>query len=404
MRKISLALGILIVLALGVLALNWSNMQRLLMVKDFLDPDRVVYNFAHAGEAFHRRDLKITAPEQEWGANITPLPEKVTILGDVVSVNAFLKDTDAVALLVIKDGIIRYEDYYQGAQPEDHRISWSVAKSFLSALIGAAVDRGDIKSVKDPMERYAPALKGTAYEGVSIRDVLNMSSGVKFNEDYFDSNSDVSKMTYQLAVSGSLDEFTTRYKEQDFEPGEFMRYVSIDTHALGMVLKGATGQTPSENFENVLGTHLGFSQGIHYITDSSGSEYVLGGLNMSARDYALLGQLFLQKGVWNGAQIISKDWVAESTANSAPPRLDGGKLGYGYQWWVPMKRPEPDFASDFTAAGFYGQHVYVNPTHGTVIVKLSVFKNASEIDADGVPHGLKAMEFYRGLSEYYGGE
>jgi CubicO group peptidase (beta-lactamase class C family) len=401
MRKLFTAFGAMAILGLGILALNWGSVQRLLMVKDFLNPERVVYNFAHAGDAFHRRDLVTSAPEHMWERAPRPLPETVNILGENVSVEAFLTDTDAVALLVIKDGIIRFEDYYQGAQAGDHRISWSVSKSFLSAMIGAAVDRGDIKTLDDNMDIYAPRLKGTAYEGVSIRNVLNMSSGVKFNEDYFDSNSDVSKMTYLLAVSGSLDAFTTRYKDHDFKAGEFMRYVSIDTHALGMVLRGATGKTASENFEDVLGRHLGFSEGIHYITDSEGSEYVLGGLNMTARDYALLGQLFLQKGVWNGEQVISKDWVHESTAPSAPPPLEGGRLGYGYQWWVPMPRPEPHFQNDFSAAGFYGQHIYVNPDHGTVIVKLSTFKDASEVDENGVSHGLLAMEFYRGLSEYY---
>lgn len=402
MRKIFLGLAVLLVLGGGLLALNWSSIQRLLLVKDFLAPDRVVYNFAHTDSAFHKRTLEITAAEQSWQSAPVALPEQVEILGKPQSVASFLHDTDAVALLVIKDGIIRFENYYQGAMAHDHRISWSVAKSFLSTLIGAAIDRGDIQSVDDNMETYAPALKGTAYEGVSLRNVLNMSSGVRFNEDYFDSNSDVSKMTYQLAVSGSLDEFTTRYKERDFEPGSAMRYVSIDTHALGMMLKGATGKTVSQNFEQVLGAHLGFSQGIYYITDSAGNEYVLGGLNMSARDYALLGQLFLQEGTWNGVQVISKDWVAKSTANSAPPRLDGGQLGYGYQWWVPIPRPEPEFANDYVAAGFYGQHIYVNPSHGTVIVKLSTFKDATETNEDGVPYNRLAMEFYRSLSQYYG--
>lgn len=385
----------------GGLALNWGNIQRLLLVKDFLDPEKVVYNFAHAGEGFHHKILKINAPEQVWPTALQALPNSLNILGDAKSTHDFLKDTDATALLVIKDGKILFEDYYQGAKAGDHRISWSVAKSFLSTLIGAAIDRGDIASVEDTMESYAPALKGTAYEGISIRHVLNMSSGVRFNEDYFDNDSDVVKMTNILAVKGSLDEFTTRYKERDFEPGTAMRYVSIDTHALGMVLRGATGKTTSENFENVLGRHLGFSQGIYYLTDSEGSEYVLGGLNMSARDYALLGQLFLQGGQWHGQQIISEKWVRESTANSAPPRLDGGKLGYGYQWWVPAPRPEPEFSGDYVAAGFYGQHVYVNPDHGTVIVKLSTFKDASEVNEDGVAYGLIAMEFYRSLSQHY---
>ena len=388
-------------IGLVLLVMNWGNIQRLLLVKDFLDPKQVVYNFAHAGDAFHKRELKVSAAKQVWPEDLQPMVDELSINDHSIKTVNFLEQTDAVALLVIKDGTIVYENYYQGAERGEHRISWSVAKSFLSALIGAAIDRGDIISVEDTMDKYAPSLKGTVYEGVAIRNVLNMSSGVRFNENYFDNNSDVVKMTNILAINGSLDEFTTRYKDRDFEPGKYMRYVSIDTHALGMVLKGATGKTPSENFEEVLGSKLGFSDGIYYITDSDANEYVLGGLNMTARDYALLGQLFLQKGAWNGEQIISESWVAESTANSAPPRLDGGQLGYGYQWWIPVPRPEPEFSNDYLAAGFYGQHVYVNPTHGTVIVKLSTFKDASEVNEEGIPHGQIAMEFYRELSAHY---
>ncbi|MEP6342296.1 MAG: serine hydrolase [Maricaulaceae bacterium] len=401
MRKFLIVFGSLGIIGLAILAMNLGNIQRLLLVKDYLDPERVVYNFAHAGDAFHKRELAVKAPEYVWPENLRPLAQTLTVNNQSITTTEFLDDTDAVALLVIKDGVVLYENYYQGAAQGDHRISWSVAKSFLSTLIGAAIERGDITSVEDPMEKYAPTLKGTAYEGVAIRHVLNMSSGIRFNEDYFDNNSDVTKMTHILAVNGSLDEFTTRYKERDFEPGTAMRYVSIDTHALGMVLKGATGQSTSENFEDVLGTKLGFSEGIYYLTDSEGNEYVLGGLNMTARDYALLGQLFLQKGAWKGEQIISESWVAESTANSAPPRLDGGLLGYGYQWWVPAPRPEAEFQNDYVAAGFYGQHIYVNPNHGTVIVKLSTFKDASEVNEDGVSYGQIAMEFYRALSQYY---
>ena len=401
-RFLIICAGAGLVLAL-ILALNWTNIQRLLIVKDFLDEDKVVYNFSHAGDAFHKRELNVAAPVNIWDSAPAPLPETLTFMGQPSAVSDYLDKTNAVALLVIKDGVIRFENYYQGVDAQDRWISWSVAKSFLSTLIGAAVERGDISSIEDPMEQYAPALKGTAYEGVSIRHVLNMSSGVRFNEDYFDNDSDVVKMTNILAIGGSLDEFTAQYKARDFEPGSAMRYVSIDTHALGMVLKGATGKTPSENFEQVLGNKLGFSQGIYYLTDSEGSEYVLGGLNMSARDYALLGQLFLQEGQWNGQQVISKSWVAESTANSAPPRLDGGPLGYGYQWWVPVARPEPEFANDYVAAGFYGQHIYVNPDHGTVIVKLSTFKDASELNDDGISYGQITMEFFRALSQHYAG-
>ncbi len=404
MRKISIGFSVILVILLGLLALNWGNIQRLLLVKDFLDPDNVVTNFAQAGDAFHKRELEVTVPEHKWDREPQALPAQINLLGKTITPQSYMEATDTVALLVIKDDKVLFEDYYKGAKAEDHRISWSVAKSFLSSLIGAAIDRGEIKSVNDTMDTYAPALKGTVYEGVAIKDVLRMSSGVRFSEDYFDNNSDVVKMTNILAIKGSLDEFTTRYKDRDFKPGEFIRYVSIDTHAIGMVLSGATGKSPSENFEDVLGSQLGFSQGIHYITDSEGGEYVLGGLNMSARDYALFGKLFLQDGVWDDQQLISKSWVDESTARADIPRADGGPLGYGYQWWRPILRDGTLYQDDYYAAGFYGQFIYVNPEANMIIVKLSVFPDSSEKDENGLPQGVKATEFFRELTAYYAGQ
>jgi len=404
MRKISIGFSVILVILLGLLALNWGNIQRLLLVKDFLDPDNVVTNFAQAGDAFHKRELEVTVPEHKWEREPQALPAQINLLGKTITPQSYMEATDTVALLVIKDDKVLFEDYYKGAKAEDHRISWSVAKSFLSSLIGAAIDRGEIKSVNDTMDTYAPALKGTVYEGVAIKDVLRMSSGVRFSEDYFDNNSDVVKMTNILAIKGSLDEFTTRYKDRDFKPGEFIRYVSIDTHAIGMVLSGATGKSPSENFEDVLGSRLGFSQGIHYITDSEGGEYVLGGLNMSARDYALFGKLFLQDGVWDDQQLISKSWVDESTARADIPRADGGPLGYGYQWWRPILRDGTLYQDDYYAAGFYGQFIYVNPEANMIIVKLSVFPDSSEKDENGLPQGVKATEFFRELTAHYAGQ
>ena len=227
------------------------------------------------------------------------------------------------SLLVLHDGHVVHESYHQGTDPEDLRISWSMAKSYLSALFGILVEEGAIASLDDPVTAYAPALEGSAYDGASIRNVLQMTSGVTFNEDYLDYYSDINRMGRVLALGGSMDGFAAGLSDREAEPGARWKYVSIDTHVLGMVLRGATGRDiPALMSEKVIAP-LGLEASPYYLSDGEGVAFVLGGLNMRSRDYARFGLMYEQMGEYQGQQIVPRDWVAASTRAgwpSAPPK------------------------------------------------------------------------------------
>ena len=343
---------ILLVLVAVIIGL-WKReeIKRLLAVNSLFSAEKIVNNFSHMDDAFlsvpvprgdgpttelrYGPDFRLPAPVQEW-----------------------IADRNVTALVILKDGEIVHEDYFLGTQPEDKRISWSVAKSYLSALVGILLEEGKITSLDDPVIQYAPALKGGAYDGASIRNVLNMASGVTFNEDYLDYDSDINRMGRVLALGGEMDVFASDLSESFAEPGTEWKYVSIDTHVISMVVRGATGRSIAELLSEKVIAPMGLEYAPYYLTDGVGTAFVLGGLNLTARDYARFGQMFLQGGMWNGQQIVPRDWVAASTTPTAP-----GGAGYGYQWWIPAGS-QP---GEYMARGVYGQYIYVNTDSGVVI-------------------------------------
>jgi len=225
-----------------------------------------------------------------------------------------------------------------------------------------------------------------------------MASGVRFNEDYLDYDSDINRMGRVLALGQSMDGFAASLKTRDREPGARTHYVSIDTHVLGMVLRAATGQGADEYVsEHILG-RLGLEGDAYYLSDREKNPFVLGGLNMRTRDYARFGLMFAQKGQLNGQQIVSEAWISESTGNSAPPPIDevagtdDGLLGYGYQWWV---APKPR-KGEFFAHGIYGQFIYIDQTRKTVIAT-----NAADLgftEGDGRVT-LEHIAFFRAIAD-----
>ncbi len=375
---------LVLVVILGAVAL-WKkdDIARLLAVNSLFSEEKIVKNFSHMDEMFYNEPLVL--PEGE-ASPLEPNPM------DMPDLSQWVKDRTVTGLVVLKDGQLVHESYYQGTADTDRRISWSVAKSFLSALMGIVLAEGDIASIGDQVTKYAPSLKGSAYEGATIRNVLNMASGVHFDEDYLDFNSDINKMGRVLALGGSMDEFAAGITERDRAPGEAWQYVSIDTHVLGMVIRGATGRSIKELMVEKLLTPLGLEADPYYLTDGNGVAFVLGGLNMRTRDYARLGQLFLQYGVWNGAQLVPADWVLASTENSAPNTPEG--VGYGFQWWLPTDGDE----GEYFARGIYGQYIYVNPTKGVVIAL-----NAADRDFTKPGANQQNIDMFRAIANRVSG-
>ncbi len=355
-----------LVLAAVVVGL-WQREQitRLLAVNSLFSAEKIVQNFSHMDAAF----LTTPVPRGTGPTAELPYGEDAKLPDDVMP---WLNNRNVTALVVLKHGAIVHESYYKGTAPEDLRISWSVAKSYLSALFGVLLHEGAIASIDDPVTKYAPSLIGGAYEKASIRNVLNMASGVTFDEDYLDQKSDINRMGRVLALGGSMDEFAADINESFAEPGAEWKYVSIDTHILSMVVRGATGRPIAELLSEKIIAPMGLEHEPYYLTDGFGTAFVLGGLNLTTRDYARMGQMFLQNGNYNGTQIVPQDWVAASTVPSAPTAT--GKIGYGYQWWIPQGAVE----GEFMARGIYGQYVYVNRTRDVVIATNAADKKFRE--------------------------
>jgi CubicO group peptidase (beta-lactamase class C family) len=258
-----------------------------------------------------------------------------------------------------------------------------------------------VKSLDDKVEEYAPSLKGSAYEGATIRNVLNMASGIRFNEDYMDPKSDINDMGRILGLGGSMDKYAAGLTAREVPAGQRWQYVSIDTHIAAMVLRAATGKTLHELFNETYSANLGFDEAPYYLTDGKDVAFALGGLNLTTRDYAKFGQLFEQDGQFGGRQVIPAEWVAASTVHSAPTQSDRG-VGYGFQWWVPMPQNGDSNAGDYSAAGIYGQYIYVNPAKNIVIAKNGADREFA-YPQEGYGHSMNVnFDLFRSLADQLG--
>ncbi len=292
------------------------------------------------------------------------------------NIRQFLDETETSGLIVLRDGRVILEEYALGSSEQTPWISWSVAKSVVSAMVGIAINDGLIESVRDPITRYIPELAGSAYDGVAIEDILEMSSGARWDEGYGDWTSDITRFGAEIVLGRSQDEFAASLTRQR-PPGTFNHYNSTDSQVLGMLLVRVTGKPLSAYTEEKLWQPLQMEHDAYWITDERGMELAFGGFNATLRDYARFGELYRNHGRWAGKQIVPESWVTASTV-PGKPHLQPGKrsgsdtiLGYGYQWWTPPTGNE----GEYSAIGIYNQFVYVNPKQGVVIAKTSANKD-----------------------------
>lgn len=357
-KRAGLAGLALILAAGGAAVLKYEEFTRLLAVNTLFAPEKIVGNFSDMRGAFRWTPLRGTPGAPLPGGTATPLP---------MTADQWIIDRNITGLVVLRGGQVAHESYHLGTGPDDLRISWSVAKSFLSLLTGILVEEGRI-DLSDPVEKYAPELATSAYAGATVQDVLQMESGVAFDEDYFNRDSDINRMGRVIALGGALDAFTAALDARDRVPGDEMKYVSMDTHVLGMVLRGATGASVPELMSERLTGPMGIGDA-YYLTDGDGTAFVLGGLNMTTRDYARMGLMVAQGGRLDGEQIVPERWVNISTVPSA--KTEPGNMRYGYQWWMPADgRP-----GEVMAQGVYGQFVYIDRARDVVIAVNSADRN-----------------------------
>ncbi len=356
-------IGLVAVVAAAAVSI-WKREEitRLIAVNSLFDAQKIVHNFSNMNAAFLNIEL------DRGDGPVSDLPKGDSFVMPA-GYDEWVRTRSVTSTLVLKDGVIAHEAYYLGTTAQDRRISWSVAKSYLSALFGILVEEGAIASLDDPVVKYAPSLEGGAYSEATVLNVLQMSSGITFDEDYLAYDSDINRMGRVLALGGKMDDFTAGLTHSFAPAGQEWKYTSIDTHVVGMIARGATGRSVPDLLSEKILSKLGQEQPAYYLTDGVGVAFVLGGLNLTTRDYARFGQMILQDGAWNGEQIVPADWVAASTLPSA--KTKDGQIGYGYQWWVPVGAIPGE---EFLGRGIYGQFIYINKPAGIVVVSTGADK------------------------------
>ncbi len=359
-------------LALG-LAIYSPNIYKLYRLANLYNEKTIAKNFINIENIFSNISSPIPASEKPhiFETKEFSLPEKYIFEGKELSLKDGLAHFHTDGLIILHDGKMLFEDYWNGNSKDSKHISFSVAKSYLSALFGIAVNEGLIDSIDDNVTKYLEDFVGTGYENVKIKNLLQMSSGIEFNEDYADPNSDINKFSRASAKGQSFRDFAKSLKNGR-EQGTYNHYVSLDTQVLAMILESVTDMPVREYLYKRIWNKIGAESDAYYITDSTGADMALGGLNAILRDYAKFGQLYLEKGNWLGEQIVPKSWIADSITPDAPhlmPNagdLSSNEWGYGYQWWIPG-----DPLTDYTAHGIFNQFIYVDPISNVVIAKTS---------------------------------
>lgn len=278
---------------------------------------------------------------------------------------ALMKDTNTAGVMVLHNGKVVYENYGLGLGASDRWTSFSVAKSFTSTLLGAAVKDGFIKSLEDPVTQYIPGLAGSAYDGVSVRQLATMTSGVKWNEDYTDPKSDVAQMG-RFVVEYGADSIVAQMKAlpREAAPGEKWVYKTGETNLIGLLVENAVGMSLAEYSQAKIVEPAGFEGGLFWMVDPRGGN--IGGccLSITLADYARMGQFALE----GGKGVVPSGWFAEAT-DSQVDFGDSG-FGYGYQWWT---YPQGTFG----AQGIFGQGITLFPDKGVVVAYVGNWATAS---------------------------
>ena len=312
------------------------------------------------------------------------------------TVREFATRNHSTSIVVLHKGDVVYEDYFQGTTENTHLTSFSMAKSLVGLLAGFALADGAITSLDDPVTKYVEEFKGTGYEGATVRHLLQMSSGVRWSENYYEDSSDIARFSGLSLIANQIpaNEFMTTLPRRH-KPGSVFYYSSGETQALGWVISNAVGTSLSNYLHRKLWSKLGMEHDAYWLLDrNNGDEFSSIGVSASARDYARIGQLMLQDGRWEGEQLLSSDWVYASTHPDGQHvaygkvRKEQPQFGYGYQWW--------SYADGtFDAEGVFGQFIWVNPKDDVVIVKTSVWPKATDLTLK-----TELLTVFRTISEY----
>lgn len=303
------------------------------------------------------------------------------------------------SLLILKDGKLLIEKYQYGRGPESRFLSYSMAKSITGLLVGVALQKGLIKSLDDAAEVYSATLRGTSYGSTSIKDLLRMASGIEFVENYT-GNDDVAKLSRSvLAGTPPTTELFKSYSKK-FQPGQKFNYSSLETMAIGYLLRDVSGKTISQLTKEWLWDPLGAEDEAYWLLSKDGMEGVYCCFAASPRDWAKIGLLFASAGATNGQALVSSEFLNEATSAETLPSnlktgLNSSHGGYGYQLWL-----LPGKGRQFSLRGVHGQSIYVQAQSGLVMVHTAAFSQPSA-RMESAPYD-EMLSLWRGVVKSFG--
>ena len=326
------------------------------------------FGFAHWDELYPARVIA-------RGPSVHPLPQGPALAGfgpdgtGSQLLQRVVDDLQLAGLIVLHRGQLRLERYAHGFGPGGRWLSFSVAKSLTSTLVGAAIQDGAIGSVDDAVTRYIPELKGSAYEGVTLRQLLSMSSGTQWNEDYGDPASDFA-LFYLTPFAPGTDATVSYMKtlHRHAAPGTRWQYNTGETNLVGVVLSRATGKPLARYASEKIWATYGMESDASWMLDRSGHEHGGCCVQATTRDFARFGQFILEGGRVDGRPVLPEDWLQAATRKQVDIGRPGS--GYGYQWWTRDN-------GSFSAIGIHGQVIHVDPARGLVITLNSATAEAS---------------------------
>lgn len=288
-------------------------------------------------------------------------------------------------LVVLHEGKLRYERYGLDFSADDKWTSFSVAKSFTSTLVGAALKDGHINSLDDKVTNYIPDMVGSAYDDVTIEQLLTMTSGVAWDEDYDDPGSDVSQFNFHTPEPGvDVTASYMRTLKRAHAPGTQWLYSTGETNLIGLLVSQATGQTLSSYLSEKIWSHIGAQQDASWLLGPTGHEISGCCIQATTRDFALFGQFILDGAVVNGEPIVPDGWFESATRTQV--QFDNSDNGYGFQWWTSAD-------GTFAGRGIFGQGIYIDPARNLVIAV-----NANWEVASGGPYSRKRRDMYQFIS------
>lgn len=329
------------------------------------DQQVLFWDQATRDDRFRRMEDIYPGLEAAPAAKVRALPAGTPFdAGTRAMLDAYLTEQNAARIMILQDGRVRYEKYGLGFGPTGRWTSFSVAKSFTSTLLGAALKDGFISSLDDPVTKYLPQLKGTAYDGVSVEQLATMTSGVKWNEDYTDPDSDVARMLQVDPVPGEPQAVTyARTLTREAPAGEKWVYKTLETNLLGDLVAAATGQSLAAYAKAKIVDPAGFAGGLFWMNDLSGRNIAGCCISLRLSDYARMGQFALE----GGQPSVPVGWFGKAGA----PQVDfGDGYGYGYQWWTYP-------GNSFGAQGIFGQSITIVPERRLVIAVVSSWPTAT---------------------------